>query len=1363
MEKQMIVHASPLPFSNRQVRLTLHQGKTVAEIVTEVCAIEGVGAIVTINGHDIPREHWHRVRPKPNTVINVRIVPQGGGGGGKSPIVTLLSIAIMVAAPYAGVALSNAAWGAGLITGGITQAITVGRVLTMGIGAIGLLALNALAPPPKSSNLGRVSNPAESQTQFIEGANNAIRPYGVVPVCLGTNRMFPAQAARPFTETENNDQYVRQLFTYGYGSQLVCTDFKIGETAISEFSDIQMEHRLNGDLHLSTSLYSNDFLQDNYNILLQQVDGFTTRTTQIGVDEVIIDVTFPQGLAQFNSQGARGSRTVQVEVQYALSGSSPLVWSPAISYTAVSGISVDINDFPVVMYRGRVQDYVGYRRDVMVINSISGAISRVKGTSVADNPNSAAAPGISPEFIRLATILVKTQRVGSVTTTTVESIVDNRQPSLFGTRFQNSTDFAATNVGTTVSVAAGNLSNPGIQVTGSQTEALRRSLRIIFPQNGTYDIRLRRITDDSSDDQVFDEVYLTAIKSIKHQAPVRLTGINGTAVRIKGTDQLNGAIEQFNCVVSNVIPDYNPATGEWEDRITSNPASIYLYVLRGAANSKPVTDSQIDFDALEEWHTYCTEQGYSYNRVIDYETSVSEVLRDVAAAGAASPTVLDGRRSVVVDRVKEDIVQVITPRNSWGYSGRLVYPDLPHAFRVQFRNAGKGYQIDERIVYDDGYHEFNATKFETLELLSCTNTELAHKTGRRHIASVRLRPETHTFMMDVESLVAVRGNRIKFAHDVPIIGVGDGRVKEIQYSGESPNTIEGFTIDDVVTIPNNGAYYVRLRRGDGTLLYKQVLTSIGTMSQFTFVDPLALAEEFEVGDLCYFVESGGELDLIITRIEPGPELTAKITAVDYAPEVFTAENSPIPNWTSNVTTPLELLRPESPILLDAQSDESVSTRQSDGSILNRAVFTLRNNNKGEVQPTVRIRRTGTDSWSNANVLESSPQRVVITGLEDNRRYDIHIRYQRPGGVAPSAPLQINNYQFRGGSTPPDDVTGFVVSISGETAMFKWDVNENIDFDHYILKYSNAYSGATYEAAQGLEDQIYENRISVPFIGGTYFVKAVDRQGNESENAAVIITYNPGQLHNAIATITENPDFAGVKDNVQSYVDGIILGDPLQDGYYYFEETFSLDGFFDCLISATVTSGAIYVNDIFDFSDIFAEEDIFGAEKNDIFSMDNIFANDDLFGIGTGAWDLQLQYRKSDIDSTGSPDGFGEWQEFKAGYLGFHDIQFRLRLRSFLPNVSPYVTGLSVSIDMPDRIERGEDVTVPAAGLDVVFSPAFREAPAVNVTIQSGDGDDEVRLTSKTNSGFNLRIYNKASATFVERVVDYIASGYGRLN
>lgn len=1359
--RDVSVFAAPLPFSTKQVSARIDEGATLQDIVEQVTGLPicMVGAHVTINGYEIPRANWHIVRPRAGALVNVRVVPQGDGGGKKNPLASLLSIAVLVAAPYASAAILGQTLAGTSILGGLT---TYGGLLSGAFSVVGKLAISALSPPPKQSNSGGAfaSNAAESPTQFIEGARNSLTPYGVVPICLGTNRMFPVQAARTYTETVGNLQYVRQIFTYGYGTQLLISDLKIGETPIAQFNNVEMQHRLAGDLHLGTNLYTNDVYQDDYNVLLRQVDGYTTRTTQVGVNSASLDVTFPRGLCEFDTQGARQGRTVDLEVQYSPAGAG--TWTPSTtSYTGFGSQTATLALLPVTGRNAAFPNQsVGFRKDLVVLDKYSGVASVVTGTNIETDAALAQVGTVPENAIRLATLTIRSLRTDGLATvtTTITSISDDRQASLIGTIFVNSGDFAVSNTGLTVNIAAGYIKLDYLRVSASQTEALRQTVTIAFPSSGQYDVRIKRISADTASDQIFDQVYLTALRSITYRQPVNLQGINGTAVRMQGSDQLNGQLDQFNVIVSNCIPDYVADLGVWQTRPTSNPASIFRYVLQGLANAQALPDSKLDITAIEQWHAYCEARGYTYNRIIDYETSLLDVLRDVAAAGAASYSIIDGKRSIVVDRDKPNIVQIVTPRNSWDYKCELTYPELPHAFRVEFRNAEKGYIVDERKVYDDGYSEANATKFERLEYMSCTNSALAFKHGRRHIATARLRPETHTFMMDVENLVATRGDRIKLVHDVPIIGVGDGRVKSVTDNGTN---ITGFTIDDVAEIQTGKTYYVRIRKSDGSQLYLQVNTAgVGNISAFTFAVPPATAA-FAVGDLCAFVEAGGEVDLMITKIDPRDDLSAMITAQDYAPAIFAAESAPIPPFDSKITVPLSLLRPNPPQLVAAQSDEAVGIRNSDGSYISRAVISLRNTNDGVISTRVQYRLSGTTAFMPANILSASPEQVVITGLDDGKNYDIHIYYVREGGFQVSLPLQLNNYKFLGASAIPADVTNFKVTIAGETALFSWDANTEIDIDHYALRFSRAFSGASWETAQNLADTVYETRFSVPFIGGTYFIKAVDILGNVSANANVITTYDPGQFRNVVATVTESPAFLGTKTGVSKLGSSLVMDFPASTAYYNFAAPIDLTEKYESYVSAKTIANGTYINDIFAMTDIFAVGDMFGAGDNDIFTMADIFAEGDIFGIGADTWSIDLEFRTTDDNPSGSPT-WTSWQTFSAGVYAFRGIDFRVKFTSLTTNISPQLTSLEVVIDMPDRIESNKGLTVPVGGVTISFSPKFAAEPSIGITLQNGATDDRIEFTSRSSSGFTFRVFNAASAGYVARQFDYIASGYGRV-
>lgn len=1385
MSDNIHVVSSPLPFSNLQTRMEAPSGSSLLDIVNQVVPeryVGNVGVIVQLGDQVILEEAWPFVRPKQGTLVNVRVIPAGGGGK-KNPLAIILSVAVFIAAPYLG-ATYGASVGSALGLTGAAAAKIGGALVTGIVSAVGSLIISAIAPPPRPKAVA--SDPSESPTLFIEGARNSFNPYGTVPVCLGTNRMFPLQCAKPYSETQSNRQFVRQMFTYGFGSRVVTSDWKIGETPLNNFTNFEYDSFENGDLHTGGRLWSNSVNQENHNILLRSVDGWSTRSVPVNSNEVIVDTLFPRGLVRFDDNGKRQAQSVRIDLQFREVGETD--WLGGGEFKSAVGGVFNVPEVLTQAYNTGLNFFGppprrGHRIDVVSLDFNTGQLFYTEGNSAFGtefttssafrgslfNNSLAKAFGAvigsaSPnDQTRIPIARIECSRYeqnGSILSETV-NVLDARTGESYGRFIRDGSSFIPTKTGTRqVTISSGFYANDQFLTTASSAEAQTRSYRIRFPTEGNYEIRIRRVTGDTADDKIFDLVNLSAIKGVRYERPVRAVGLNGFGCRIQATDQLNGAVEQFNAIVTNVIPDYDSVTDTWISRPTSNPASLYRYILQGEANANPVADSKINIEALQEWHEYCDERGYTCDVVIDYNTSVDDALRLVASAGSASPDIVDGKRTVVVDRPGKDITQLITPRNSWGYSGDIIYPQLPHAFRVTFRNANNGYLQDERIVYRDGFDASNATLYEELQLPHCTNADLAWRHARRYMETIIRRPETHTFYMDVENLVSLRGDRIKFENDVPLIGLGDGRVKSIEY--DSSGDVTSLILDDTITYPETGVFYIRIRHNDGTQTYRPIIATIGSSTEITFQTPIPLVDSPELGDLCAVSTVGGELDLIISKIEPADDLTAKITALNYSPEIFDAELGEVPPFESVITTPLEFVRPVAPVLLDEQSDESVMQRNVDGSFTSLAVFTLENRNDGEILVDVRVRGASDTEFLAARVVDISPEKVVITGLDDGRRYDIHIRYKRIGGVAYSDPLQINNYLFVGSSTPPDDVSGIRVEIVGQTAIFNWYANDDIDFSHYELRFSSVSTGATWASSQVLEPHIYENRITAIAQSGTYLIKAVDLSGNYSVNAAVVSTFGIEGVLNAVEILQESPNFDGVKDNTIVIGNNLVLNDVSNDGYYYFERTIDLTDVFTSYISASLVAGADFKNNIFDIDDVFQVQDIFGSGENNVFEMDDIFSVTDVFGIDSEGWEVEIQIRTTDDDPSDSDANWSIWEPLLAGSHSFRGVEFRVHLQSFEMNVTPVVSLLSVSIDMPDRVERGEDLIVPVTGVEINYSPSFKESPAVAITLQDGDAGDELVYDRKDANGFELRVFNRVSMTYVERVFDFISSGYGRV-
>lgn len=156
-EPALRVIASPNPFEPDVQETEIPAGGTLLEIMRAAgCGGAFLGhAHVWITNREmtaepvyILRENWHRVRPKPGMVISVRVVPAGGGGGGKSPLRTVLTIAVIVGSIVAA-AYAPQFWSLGTING---KEIFLSSILAgAGTPLIGPTLINVTRPPRRMS------------------------------------------------------------------------------------------------------------------------------------------------------------------------------------------------------------------------------------------------------------------------------------------------------------------------------------------------------------------------------------------------------------------------------------------------------------------------------------------------------------------------------------------------------------------------------------------------------------------------------------------------------------------------------------------------------------------------------------------------------------------------------------------------------------------------------------------------------------------------------------------------------------------------------------------------------------------------------------------------------------------------------------------------------------------------------------------------------------------------------------------------------------------------------------------------------------------------------------------------------------
>jgi len=91
--------------------------------------------------------------------------------------------------------------------------------------------------------------------------------------------------------------------------------------------------------------------------------------------------------------------------------------------------------------------------------------------------------------------------------------------------------------------------------------------------------------------------------------------------------------------------------------------------------------------------------------------------------------------------------------------------------------------------------------------------------------------------------------------------------------------------------------------------------------------------------------------------------------------------------------------------------------------------------------------------------------------------------------------------------------------------------------------------------------------------------------------------------------------------------------------------------------------------------------------------------------------------------------------------------------------TPVVSALTVTVDMPDRIFSGNDISSGAGTKTVTFTNPFKSVNyAVGITADNMATGDFFEISSKTINGFNV-VFKNSSGTAVSREFDFIAKGF----
>jgi hypothetical protein len=843
-------------------------------------------------------------------------------------------------------------------------------LLSAGVGIVGSLLVNALIPP----TIADVSDGDSSVPSYsISDIRNTAVPYEPVPVIFGKHRIYPNFAAMPYTETIGNDQYLRMLFCIGMGDYDL-TEFKIGETLLGEFAGTSKIVGFKDDI---TEIFPYDVHSETSGIPVQltYAASWITRTTQANTSEITVDISFPAGMwVQYDSGNLRGYYS-KIEIEYAVAGSS--------TYTPFQGSPITINH----------KAFEGFSR------------------------------GFS---------------------------VEGLTPGQYDVRIRK----------TEPAFEHGNL--PG----GINAGAF-----------DAYWSAFRSISFEAPVNQQNCKLVALRIKATD---------------QLHGSLDTFNCIAQSKLHAFNATTSAFAATAI----ASRNPAWAFAHVLRGESNNRYCSDDQIDGPGIQNWADFCDTEGLQLNTIIRQKRTVFEVLQDIAAVGRATRTIKDGKHSVIIDQLQSTPVQHISPRNSWDFSGRKAFHDQPHSIRARYKSEEADYQPDEVVIDDDGYFDspptgattwstntpynvddwvypsvetgyyyrcvvagtsssqtwapptvprelytegtvtwmchYSSSLYETMNFWGITDSDQIWKSARYYMAVARLRPDIFEVNMDVENIVCARGSRVRFTHDVIEVGYGQARIKQVNINGG--NDCTGVVMDDHITMNATTSYGAQLRLYNGTMVSATIDNAVGLTYSINFTPNIPSGNCPATGDMIFFGESGLEsMDCLVTKIQPGPDLTARLTLTEYAPEIFSAGTGVIPPYTPIMTKPPELNRvPPTPII------ESITLNiwpiviaDSDTNRLHAFINFALGINIHDVNPrTFQLQYREVDdsepatiiytNWYNEPHIDATERQFKIP-VSNGISYDFRIRSVTQYGIT-SAWAATYNYDVTYAPNLPNDIT-----------------------------------------------------------------------------------------------------------------------------------------------------------------------------------------------------------------------------------------------------------------------------------------------------------------------------------------------------
>ena len=922
-------------------------------------------------------------------------------------------------------------------------------------------------------------------------------------------------------------------------------------------------------------------------------------------------------------------------------------------------------------------------------------------------------------------------------------------------------------------------------VSGRTADAYARDHRINITGDFPVDIRVVRVTADSTDAARVNAFQFTSIQEVIDNSstypnssyvslrfdskqfnsiPTRKFRIRGVKVRIPGAGASSSGTPTVDNATGRIVyPSgyiFNGVMGA--ATYTNCPAMCLLDLLTntryGLGNH--ITDSNLDLFSFVAASKFANEEvddgtgsgakeaRFSCNVNIQSPKEAFAAINDLSGVMRCMPIWSAGGITISQDKPTSasylfNLANV--GEGGFNYSGSSL-KTRHSVISVSYFNMDSK-EVDFEVVEDATAISKFGTIVKQVKAFACTSRNQAARLGRAILFAEQNESETITFTTSIDSGVVVRPGSVIEVNDPVRAGVRRGG--RVVSATTTAITIDAESETTLPALNDNPTISVIL--SDGTVESKSI--SDITNAVITVSSAFSSAPNTNSPYVVSSTTLQTQLFRVI-QVEEQDDINYVITALTYVEGKYNfIENGvALPTRTISLlnapaATPTNLTVVEKTVVINniARSKLIIDWQPVDGSTQYLVNYKYEDNNY--VSQVVFS--------SDFELLDTKKGTYTIEVFSYNLSLTLSVNPATTTFVA------------KGKTALPEDVSGLTIEpINEQFIRLKFNQATAIDVLHggrvYVRHTNQTGGAATFQSAQDVVEAVAGSSTDVicAALPGTYLLKFQDDGGRFSANAASV-SLSVVDILDSIIVKTDREDtdgtpYNGTKSNVvfDSTLGGLKLIDPTvnANGTYDFVETLDLGGTFSLTLKRHFQGVGFYTGDQFDNR------------------TDNIDTWTDFDGSIAQDVNAKMAVRTTTDNPSSSPT-YSSFNDFANGTFKGRGFQFRITLSTVDTAQNMNLQQAGYTATMPSRTEQSSVIASGAGAKAVSFTAPFfvgtsalgnlnNFLPSVNISPQNMATGDFFELSSISGTGFTVHFKNSSNAS-IDRNFTYSAVGFGK--